>query len=135
MLSALSQGTLQAQYENQGIKFSKAKKLKKLLKKAKKKDQMVFVDFTADWCVPCQIMEESTFLDFHLGKLYNANFISYKLDIDSKEGQKFKKKYGITFLPSFMYFDQNGEPQMKEHGSKTVEELMAMANKFMKENK
>ncbi len=134
LLGAFSQGTLSAQYENQGLKFSKAKKLKKVLKKAKKNDQMVFVDFTAEWCVPCQIMEESTFLDFHLGNLYNDNFINYKLDIDSKEGKKFKKKYAITFLPSFMYFDQNGEPQMKEHGSKTVEELMAMAKKFMREN-
>jgi len=106
-ISALSFGSLQAQFEDQGIKF-KTGKLKKVLKKAKKKDQFVFVEVGAEWCVPCQIMEESTFLDFHLGKLYNANFINYKLDVDSKEGKKFKKKYGIVYLPSFLYFDENG---------------------------
>lgn len=133
-LSGYSFGALQAQYEDQGIKFTTGK-LKKVLKKAKKKKQFVFVDVTAEWCVPCQIMEESTFLDFHLGKLYNANFISYKLDVDSKEGKKFKKKYGIVYLPSFLYFDENGEAQVKEHGSKTVEELTALANLFIQDNK
>lgn len=126
--------TLQAQFEDQGIKFTSGK-LKKVLKKAKKKGQMVFVDVTAEWCVPCEIMEESTFLDFHLGKLYNANFVNYKLDIDSKEGKKFKKKYAITFLPSFLYFDPNGNPQIKEHGSKTVEELTQLANEFISDHK
>jgi len=95
---------------------------------------MVFVDVTAEWCVPCQIMEESTFLDFHLGKLYNANFVNYRLDIDSKEGKKFKKKYAIQFLPTFLYFAENGEPQIKEHGSKTVEELTSMAQNFIRDN-
>jgi len=135
LISAFSFTSVQAQYENQGIKFTKKKKLKKVLKKAKKKNQMVFVDVTASWCAPCQIMEESTFLDFHLGNLYNDNFINYKLDIDSDEGKKFKKKYDIRFMPTFLYFDKKGELQIMESGSQTVEELMAMAKNIMRDNK
>lgn len=122
---------LQAQYENQGIKF-KSGKFKKVLKKARKAGTPVFIDVMADWCTPCKIMEESTFLDYHLGNLYNESFVSYKLDIDSKAGKKFKVQNEVSFVPSFFYLDAKGKIKMEATGSQTVEELTELADAFLK---
>ena len=122
-----------AQIDGQGIEFTSGK-LKRVLKKAKKKKQLVFIDVTAEWCMPCKIMEESTFEDFFLGKFHNEHFVNYRLDIDSKDGKKFKTKYGVEVLPSLLYFDKSGKMKVYNTGSQTVEELMQTAEQFVRKN-
>lgn len=130
----LFSNSLSAQYEDQGIKFTKGK-FKKVLKKARKAGKPVFLDAMAEWCTPCKIMDESTFLDYHLGNLYNENFVSYKLDIDSKHGKKYKEKNNISFVPTFYYIDSKGQIRIEATGSQTVEDLMNHANAFLADYK
>lgn len=53
------------------------------LKTAEQHQMLVFVDIYADWCVPCKIMERTTYQDSAVVHLLNTYFLPVKLDADS----------------------------------------------------
>jgi thioredoxin 1 len=65
------------------------------------------IDFYADWCAPCKIVEpilEELASDFE-GKL---DF--YK--INTEEQQELAAVFGIRSIPSFLFVPAEGQPQM-----------------------
>ncbi|KAA3624233.1 MAG: DUF255 domain-containing protein, partial [Bacteroidetes bacterium] len=54
---------------------------------AAKEGKLYFAHFSADWCMPCQWMEQNTFKDPKLAFFANKNYLAAKLDIDHSEGQ------------------------------------------------
>lgn len=65
------------------------------------------IDFYADWCAPCKIVEpilEELSTDFE-GKL---DF--YK--INTEEQQELAAAFGIRSIPSFLFVPAEGQPQM-----------------------
>ncbi len=65
------------------------------------------IDFYADWCAPCKIVEpilEELSSDFK-GKL---DF--YK--IDTEDQQELAAAFGIRSIPSFLFVPAEGQPQM-----------------------
>ena len=65
------------------------------------------IDFYADWCAPCKIVEpilEELASDFE-GKL---DF--YK--INTEEQQELAAAFGIRSIPSFLFVPAEGQPQM-----------------------
>jgi len=65
------------------------------------------IDFYADWCAPCKIVEpilEELSTDFE-GKM---DF--YK--INTEEQQELAAAFGIRSIPSFLFVPAEGQPQM-----------------------
>lgn len=64
-------------------------------------NNLVIVDFYADWCGPCKRIAPNF---VHLSE-NTDNIICYKVNIDiNKESGK---EYGITSLPTFLFFKNN----------------------------
>lgn len=89
------------------------------LEKAAKDGRPVFVEFYADWCVPCLVMEESVFRDPEVRAVLDSNFHSAKLDVDSDEkimcdgellsvNACFADKLKLPGMPSFVIVLPNG---------------------------
>lgn len=53
------------------------------LEKAKKDSLFVFVDVYADWCVPCKVMDKTTFQDSAVVATLNRHFYATKLNAES----------------------------------------------------
>lgn len=109
--------------KNQGIHFQTGK-FKKIKKKANREHKPLFIDFTAAWCLPCQMMEEGSFRDYFLGKYFMDNFVCYQADIETKEGKKLKKKMDIGQLPTMVFISTSGR-ETKLVGSQSAEVLLS----------
>ena len=80
------------------------------LKKADEEDKLIFLDAYAHWCGPCKMMARDTFTDKKVGKFFNENFISYKMDMEKHEdGPRLSKKFQLTAYPSLYFLDKNEE--------------------------
>lgn len=76
--------------------------------RAAESDKLLFVHFTASWCMPCQWMESNTFQEPELGAFVNAHYLAVKVDIDARQGLRLKEEYKIVALPTMLVFDTRG---------------------------
>jgi thioredoxin:protein disulfide reductase len=85
--------------------------LQQQLDAARRAGQPVLVDFYADWCVACKVLEEKTLTQADvLAALTAANYRLIKADITeiNKENQGIMQRYGIIGLPCLIFFDPAG---------------------------
>ena len=54
--------------QNRSVEFEHAK-WKKVVKKAKKENKLIFVDCYTSWCGPCKMMAKDVFTQDHVTKL------------------------------------------------------------------
>ena len=70
--------------------------------------KMIYVNFYADWCVPCNWMDETTYNDAGVISSLRSNFIPVKVNIDDFDGFTLKEEYKIKVLPTVLILDENG---------------------------
>lgn len=90
------------------------------------KDKNVIVDFYAPWCPPCKIVANNL-EDFDITKPDNVHI--YKVNIDDE--LTLAKKYGVTKLPTLIYF-KNGKPIKDYVGVLSSEELLQASKENFK---
>ena len=73
-------------------------------------DTPVLVDFFAEWCVACKVMEDTTLSDPRVLDAM-ADYHLYRVDITeiNQENQNIMADYDIFGLPSFVFFAPDGE--------------------------
>ena len=76
-------------------------------------DQVVMIDFWAEWCGPCRMVGP---IIEQLADDYEGKAIIGKLDVDAN--QDISVKYGIRSIPTVLYF-KNGEIVDKQVGATT----------------
>ncbi len=100
---------------------------------AKKAGKPLFVDAYAEWCGPCKVMAKDVFPDEKVGEFYNANFVSYKMDVDTDEGKMIFAKYGGSAMPTYLFIDAKDESVMyKQLGSVPAQDFIEIGQKALK---
>lgn len=115
-----------AQESTTGIAFQKGE-FKAILEKAKAEDKLVFMDVFTTWCGPCKMLDRNTFSDEEVGKKFNAQFVSYKLDAEKGEGIDIAAKYAVEAYPNMLFINGNGELVHRVVGYIPAEELLKNA--------
>ena len=67
-------------------------------------EKLVIVDFFAEWCGPCQMLAP---ILKNLKQKYTDAIEVYKVDVD--ESQVVAMRYGITAMPTLVFFKDNQE--------------------------
>lgn len=78
----------------------------KALAKAGTEKKMVFVDFYATWCMPCKMLDATTFKDPKVVELLTSKFVA--LTIDAEANQKLAKQYHVTAFPTLIFLKPDG---------------------------
>jgi len=79
------------------------------IQKAGQEGKLLFVEFGAQWCMPCKFMDENTFRDGEVISYISDNYVPVKIDIDDFDGFAYKEKYKVEALPTFLIFNSEGK--------------------------
>ena len=82
-----------------------------------KSDKLVLIDFFATWCTPCQMMSDVL---HDIEKDFSDKVEVFKVDVD--ENQDATIRYGITTMPTLVFF-KDGEEVERQIGFIGTEEI------------
>lgn len=115
-----------AKTQNRQITFETGD-LASVFAKAKKENKLIFVDAMTTWCGPCKQMAKHVFTNDTVADYFNANFVSYKFDMEKGEGIDFAKKYNVSCYPNMMFIDANGSVVHRVAGSMPTAQFIDFA--------
>lgn len=89
------------------------------IKIASQKKKPVIIDFYADWCMWCKVMEQKTFSNAEVQRKLARNYVSIRIDMEKNESisyngktytpQQFSSMVGVEGLPTIIFMDRNGK--------------------------
>jgi thioredoxin 1 len=92
--------------------------------------KLYFIDFYAAYCLPCKLMDETTFMNPELGDYVKANYVPLKLNINAFDAYEVRTKHEVNLLPTVMIFNSSGELLESYEGVLTASKLRGMLEKY-----
>lgn len=88
--------------------------------------KLYFAEFSASWCAPCRILEETTFADPSVVDYISKNYIPVKVDIDDFDGIALKQVYNVQTIPTIIVFNSQGQLLEKYDQSLPTSKMLAL---------
>lgn len=95
------------------VPVSWSRDLDSALRRAKRSQSGVLVDFHADWCPPCKMMEDTTFKSREVQAGLRGHEL-VRIDVDQQP--QLATKYKVTGMPTVLYLDSNGKEIYRSTG-------------------
>ena len=98
------------------------------LAKAKTEGKLVFLDFYAEWCLACKVLEENTLLDSAVANTLEK-LVSLKVDTDLYTLASLY--YNIVGMPTLLVLDSDGTEIYRSVGLVSPPELNQVLNDLL----
>lgn len=112
--------------------FKRVKNLEELTKTLKTSEQVVMLDFYADWCVNCIEFEQFTFSDPRVrAKLASLTLLQADVTKNSDDDKVLQKTFNIFGPPAILFFKNGKEiSELRLVGYKNADEFLAHLEKL-----
>jgi len=88
--------------------------------------KLYFAEFSASWCAPCRVLEETTFSDPKVVDYIAQNYIPVKVDIDDFDGIALKQVYNVRTIPTIIVFNSKGQLLEKYEEALPTSKMLAL---------
>jgi len=77
---------------------------------ARSSNRGLVIDFRAEWCLPCMLLEHRTFADPEVKQRLVESFVPLRIDVteETMAGRKQLDRFRIVSLPAVVILDANG---------------------------
>lgn len=103
------------------VHFIESADIASLQKQALHEGKLIFINFYADWCLPCKVMQESTFKDPDIAIFMNRYYINIHVNAESEKGKVLRAAYTVNVLPTLLFYDVKGDEVIRKEGSLGIE--------------
>lgn len=86
----------------------------------------IFLDFSAQWCDPCQEMRRQTWSRQSVADSITSRYIPVHIDID--EHPEIAKQYGVESIPWYGVIDNQGQAIKSSSGLMDADEFITWLN-------
>lgn len=89
--------------------------LSRSLEEARRQGQAVMIDYSADWCVACKVMERDVFASSEVQHaLQGTRVLRLDVTVDSPASRALLKRYEVLGPPTVLWISPNGS-EMRSH--------------------
>ena len=99
------------------VRFEDCKSLSQTIDRAQSSQQLIFMDFYADWCIPCKVMDQEVFNDVEVADLLNNHFINVKINGELDNGPDLVAMHEVSSYPNYIWLDSKGAILHREVGA------------------
>jgi thiol:disulfide interchange protein DsbD len=92
---------------------------KTVLAEAAARKQVVFIDFTADWCASCKVFEKTHInVEKVRAAFKDTNVLAMKADLTAQDEALWDalQEFGRTGIPAYIIYHQDGTPELLPEG-------------------
>lgn len=125
-LTLLASSAVGAQQEQEGIYWYND--LKEAVKAAEQSNLPMMIDFWADWCGPCKIMDAEVYPDPAVIAAFKGKMIGVRIHFDMQ--QELARKYNVPGLPYLSFANSYGTELMHHRGLLEKDDLIAVVKAF-----
>lgn len=104
------------------------KNLDEAVAAAQESNRPIMIDFWADWCAPCRVMDAEVYTNPALIAAFREKMIGLRVHFDLQP--EMARKYGVPALPYFVFTNSNGTELLNHRGILEVEDLSALVKAF-----
>jgi len=90
---------------------------------AQQSNKPMMLDFWADWCAPCKVMEQEVYSDSSFVEAA-GHFVPVRIDFDKQAA--IVRKYGVGALPTIIFTDSYGAELFRYRGFIDAKPLAAL---------
>ena len=94
---------------------------------AKASEKLIMIDFKAEWCGPCKMLDRTTWSDDEVIGSVKEKAVAVKIDVD--QHGDLASKYGIRSLPTIVFTNADGEEVSRFIGYRDAKEFLEEFNR------
>lgn len=99
-------------------------------KEAQASSKLVMIDFKAEWCGPCKMLDRTTWKDENVISSVKSKAVAVKVDVD--DNRELASKYSIRSLPTVIFTDGDGNEISRFIGYRDAEGFLKEFSKLGK---